>query len=534
MTVAFRLQKAGQPMERFAGLRQVFARLGYAKIAAMGIVAISVLAFVAWLSAHAGAPTGLLYSGLDPAEAGRIAQRLDELKVPYQAGGDGTMILVPPADVARVRMELAASGLPHQGGVGYELLDSQSPMNMTSFMQRVMRLRALEGELARTIATLNGVRSARVHVVLPERDTFSRDTPKPTASVAVTMEGAMRLSPAQAAAIRVLIAGAVSGLQQEDISVIDPSGIVLAANDSAALVGSRIADLKAAQEQAMQRAVVGLLEPLVGPGKVRVVASLDIDASREVVHEEKYDPLSQVERSKQTQQDQDTSNDSKPPPTVSVSQNVPNQQAQPPASPATSSSKSIHNGETINYEIGSTRTDRVQEPGDIKRLTVAVVVDGTVDAKGVFQPLPKQELDRITELVRSAVGYDAKRGDQVDVETMRFLPSEPLGVSSDQVLLPAPVPLVWLIAGGVAVLVLAGAGLLVMGKRKQARLALAASEGEALLPGPAGAAETAALTAESVGLPPVPSPLAALLELVDARPEESLAVIRAWISENDP
>jgi flagellar M-ring protein FliF len=519
-------------MEKFAGLKRVAAGLGYAKIGAMGVVAISVLLLVAWLASRAGAPTGLLYAGLDPAEAGRIAQRLDELKVSYEAKGDGSTILVPPAEVARIRMMLAANGLPHQGGAGYELLDTQSPMNMTSFMQRVQRLRALEGELARTVATLNGVRSARVHVVLPERDTFSRETPKPTASVAVTMTGAMRLTPAQASAIRILIAGAVSGLQQEDISVVDPSGIVLAADDGAALVGSRIAELKALKEQALQRAVVGLLEPLVGPGKVRVVAAVDIDSSHEVTREEKYDPLSQVERSKQIQQDQDSSEDTKPRSPVSVGQNVPNQQATQTDPSAKSTSSSARNGQTINYEIGSTKSERIREPGEIKRLTVAVVVDGRLDDKGVFQPRPKEELDRIVGLVRSAVGYDAKRGDEVIVDTMRFVASEQSGTGSGEAVEPASVPLVWIVAGGAAVLLLAAGGALLLSRHRQARLALTARENEALLSGPAPVPD-ALVSVKSTGASPVLSPLAALIELIDSRPEESLAVIRAWIADGE-
>ncbi|HEX2940349.1 MAG TPA: flagellar basal-body MS-ring/collar protein FliF [Rhodopila sp.] len=520
-------------MERLASIKRVIAGLGYAKIGAMAIAAVSVLMLVGWIATRSTAATGLLYSGLDPAEAGRIAQRLDELKVPYDAKGDGTVIMVPRSEVARTRMMLAASGLPHQGGVGYELLDSQSPMNMTSFMQRVQRLRALEGELARTIVTLNGVRSARVHVVLPERDTFSRDTPKPTASVAVTMTGAMRLTPAQAAAIRVLIAGAVSGLQQDDISVVDPSGIVLAADGSEALIGSHIAELKASDEQAMQRAVQGLLEPLVGQGKVRVVASVNLDSSHEVSRDEKYDPLSQVERSKQIQLDRESSEDSKPRAPVSVGQNLPNQQTSQTDPGSKSVSNTSHDGQTINYEIGSTKTERVREPGDIKRLTIAVVVDGTVDGKGVYQPRSKQELDRIADLVRSAVGYDAKRGDQVTVDTMRFIPSEQSGIGSDEGAAAAQIPVMWIAIGGVAGLLLIGAGLVMMGRRKRERLRLANAEGEALLPGPAQATAAAAALAESLGLPAPLAPLATLFQLVDTRPDESLAVIRAWIAEGD-
>jgi flagellar M-ring protein FliF len=515
-------------MEQLAGLKRVAAGLGLAKLGAMAVAAVSVLLLLGWVASRSGEPTGLLYSGLDPAEAGRIGQRLDELKIPYQASGDGTTILVPQSQVAHTRMELAASGLPHQGGVGYELLDSQSPMNMTSFMQRVQRLRALEGELARTIATLNGVRTARVHVVPSERETFSRETPKATASVAVVMTGAMRLSPAQAAAIRVLVAGAVSGLQQEDVSVLDPSGIVLAADSNAALIGGRIAELKANAEQAMQRSLMGLIEPLVGPGKVRVVASVDIDSSHEISREEKYDPLSQIERSKQTQADQDSSDSTKPrDQPVSVGQNLPNPPAAQTPNPEKTTSSSSHNGQTINYEIGSTKMERVREPGEIKRLTVAVVVDGVLDDKGVFQPRPKEELDRIADLVRSAVGFDAKRGDSVVVDTLRFVVTDQSGSGPDEAAIPASLPWMWITLGGLAVLIAGGAIVFTMMKRRQAKLELANGDDREAL---ATALADSALMPDTA---PLANPLAGLRELIDARPAESLAVIRAWIAESE-
>lgn len=524
-------------MDRLASFQRLAAELGIAKLAGMAIAAVSVLLLVGWVATRGSQPTGLLYAGLDPAEAGKISQRLDELKIPYEAKGGGTVIMVPPGEVAHARMLLASAGLPHQGGAGYELLDSQSPMNMTSFMQRVQRQRALEGELARTIVTLNGVESARVHIVLPDRETFSRDTPKPTASVAVAMAGAMRLSPAQAAAIRVLVAGAVVGLQQDEVSVVDPQGIVLAANDGDALVSNRLSDLKASTEQTMQRSVTGMLEPLVGAGKVRVVASVDIDTTHEVARDEKYDPLSQVERSKQTQQDKDTSDNTKPRQPVSVGQNLPNQQPTPAGDPEKSASSSTHDGQTINYEIGSTKTERVKEPGSIKRLTVAVVVDGAVDDKGVYQPRSKEELDRIKGLVQSAVGYDAKRGDEVVVDTMRFVPTPDVGTGAgaDAVTVAAQPVWVWAAGGALAVLIL-GAAILFMRRGKTANLRIAgAGEREMLLPGAAHAAIGAAL-AEGAAVPGLPSPpnvLAGLYELIDARPDEAVAVIRTWIAEGE-
>jgi flagellar M-ring protein FliF len=524
-------------MEQLAKLRQTTASLGFAKIAAMAAVAGAVLLGIFWISTHAQGPMGLLYSGLDLAEAGRIGQKLDELKVPYQAQGDGSVLLVPRDQVAHVRMELAAGGLPSQSGTGYELLDQQSPMNMTSFMQRVQR--TMEGELARTIVALDGVRTARVHIVIPERDTFARDAASPTASIAVVMNGPMRLSPSQAAAIRLLVAGAVPGLQREAVSVLDPSGVVLGAESGDLPAGDRLAQVAASREQALQQAVTTLLEPLVGHGRVRVSASVAIDTARQVSQIVKYDPLSQVERSKQTQNDQEHSDDSHQRPAVSVAQNLPAAQQPPPADPnggqSTSSSNS-HNGQTVNYEINTTHEDTVREPGDTRRISVAVLVDGTLDAKGVWQPTPREQLDRIAGLAKAAVGYDAKRGDVVTVDTLRFVAPEIEGGSAERQAAP-PAIWVWAAPFGAVVLLLAGGVIIVLLMRRRAPVeavgvpALSAPQGTqtALSLIPATPMEFKALVEPPLAA--IAGPLAGLLELIDARPDESLAVLRAWIAD---
>ena len=520
-------------METLASLKATLARLDSAKIAGVGALLLGVLALIIWIALRSGEPMALLYSGLDPAEAGKIGQRLDEMKVPFDAAGGGGTILVPASKVARVRMELAASGLPHQAGAGYELLDSQSPMNMTSFMQRIQRLRALEGELARTIQTLDGIRSARVHIVMSERETFERDTAKPTASVAITMSGPERITRRQAAAIRLLVAGAVPRLRQEDVSVVDPSGVVLAADDGDTAAANRLDEMRTSREQALQRATLDLLEPLVGRGKARVAVSVDIDATREVAREEKFDPLSQVERSKQIQADKDTSDETKPSQAVSVAQNLPNtQQQQSAGNGGKTSSSSTHNNQTVNYELNSTHSERVREPGEIKRLAVAVVVDGINNDKGEFQPRPKEELDRIAELVRSAVGFDAKRGDTVTVETMRFVPTD-VPVAEAGTDAPAAPATNWpLLAGGAAVAVL-GVGLMLFlrKRRRTAAVAQIAVDEPAPVPVVTGPAEPLLLASEDTS---AQRQLIALLQhTVDTRPDEALAVIRGWIAEGE-
>lgn len=524
-------------MDYLTSTKQFLLRLGPAKLTAMAVVAAIVLGAVGWVATRSATPNGLLYSALDPAEAGRIAQKLDEMKVPYDAKGDGSVILVPAAEVAKVRMELAAAGLPRQAGAGYELLDSQSPMSMTSFMQRVERQRALEGELARTITTLNGVRMARVHLVMPERESFALNAPKPTASVTVIMSGPARLSSAQAAAIRLLVAGAVPSLQQQDVSVLDPSGIVLAADGNDALNGGRLSELKVAREHALEQSIISLLEPLVGQGKVRAIVSVSLDATREVSHEEKFDPLSQVERSKQTEQSREASDETQPNQPVSVGQNVPNQQAgQQPGSADKTSSNTNRTDETVNYEISSVRSERIHEPGAITRLSVAVVVDGTVDAKGNYQPRSAEELERLGELIRSAVGFDAKRGDQVTIETHRFIAPEPMSGEAPPAPAGAAIPWAWVLLALVVVLIALVVRVVLRSGYGRIAMARAGTQAGAETPALETGAEVPALVAETRALIAAPArqldAIMTLSDLVDGRPDEVLAVIRTWIAES--
>lgn len=518
------------------GVGGSLARLGPAKLGGLVAVALAALVAVVMVARSANAPGSLLYAGLEAADAGRIATRLEELKIPVEARADGS-IYVPADQVARLRMQLAAEGLPRQGGAGYELLDQASPMQMTSFMQRVQRLRALEGELARTIVTLHGVRSARVHIVLPERESFSRDAPAPTASVTVTTAAGQRLGSAPAQAIRLLVAGAVPRLRQEDVSVMDSNGVVLAADGGMAAAAGRLGEIRVAQEQALQKAVLDLLEPIVGRGKVRAVAAVEVEGARTVARAETFDPLGQVERGRQLQTEQENTEDGRGQQPVTVGQNLPNQQAGQNSSRSVSAVQ--RNNQTVNFEISSKVEETVREPGALRRLSVAVVVDGVADAEGKPQPRPKEELDRLAALVRSAVGFNAQRGDMLTVDTLTFLPDEGIGTLAEAnaggVAGLGTTQLALL--GGGAVLAL-GAGGVLLRRRRQQQAAIAAQ-----LAANAAAAAQAAAAAESmddaiatVGLDLQIrlSSLTALQEIIDHRPEEALAVVRGWIEEGTP
>jgi flagellar M-ring protein FliF len=291
-----------------------------------------------------------------------------------------------------------------------------------------------------------------------------------------------------------------------------------------------------------------------------------------VSREEKFDPMSQVERSKQLQNDQETSDETKPRDPVSVGQNLPNQNAPQGDGTAKTSSSTTRNGQTINYEISSIRSERIREPGDVRRMTVAVLVDGIKDASGAFQPRPEEELARFSELVQAGVGFDAKRGDRVTVEAMQFLAGEPQGVVADaEAITPMYSNLPLMLGAALVILLLVG-GFLVMQMRSRHKLELARVGGAltTVMPGgqqmvvAAGGTTTTTLTALSpeqrltalqhagaegpisldaqalaiedrVEGDPAQSdlPLLALFDLVDSRPDEALAVIRSWIDGRD-
>lgn len=401
--------------------------LGRGRLVALAATGVGIVAAVAAMAILLSRPQmATVFSGLAPAEAGRIVKAIEQIGVPVSVGYDGTAVQVPQADVARVRMALAEQGLPATGGTGYELFDTDKPLGITSFMQKVNRLRAMEGELARTIETLSGVEAARVHLVLPDREAFTRDAPTPSASIVVRMRGAAVLERRQALAIRHLVASAVAGLKTGAVTVLDSSGEVLVAEeDGAGLAVARADGLRAATEARLSRAIEQMLNARLGQGNVRVQVAADLETRREVTRSQTFDPESQVVRSTQTVEEQERSTDTQTEPPTTVEQNLPQTEVTAGQDASNSSSETTRQEETVNYEISSVQRESVQEPGDIRRLTVAVLVNGTwrtaEDGTSVYEPRSADELRRIEALVRSAVGFDERRGDTVTVENLQFV-----------------------------------------------------------------------------------------------------------------
>lgn len=422
---------------------ETLKQIGPARLAIMGGVLLGLLIFFVYMSLRVTTPDyKLLYSDLSSMDSAAAAAKLEETKIPYEISPDGTRIMVPESDIGKARMLLAEAGLPNGGSMGYEIFDKQSGFGTTNLVQNINQVRALEGELARTISSMDSVRSARVHLVLPQRALFSRETQPASASVFIGVRPGQELDRQQILAIQSLVASAVPNLKADAVAIIDQEGKLLARGDSGPDAPGAM-DLKSEEmrrnyEQRLTETIENLVGRTVGFDKVRATVTADLDFDRISTNEELYDPASQVVRS--TQSTQETNVERAPPPKdVSVQNNLPGSVGTDLLVDPKPTAENNKVDEVTNYEISKTIRSTVRETGEIKKLSVAVMVDGTytTDDKGVktYQPRSKEELDKIAALVRSAVGYDEKRGDTVSVENMKFAEVEVTDETEDPRLL---------------------------------------------------------------------------------------------------
>jgi flagellar M-ring protein FliF len=359
-----------------------------------------------------------LFTDLSAEDSSGIIKDLERQAIPFELRNEGAIIMVPKDKVTRLRMKLAEGGLPKGGGVGYEIFDKSDALGTTSFVQNINHLRALEGELARTIRAIDRIQAARVHLVLPERPLFSRETPEPSASIVVRVRGT--LDPQQIRAIRHVVASAVNGLKPQRVSIVDEAGQLLAdgaTGDTDNAVGD---ERRAAYEKRMRNQVEAIVSSVVGAGRARVQLSADFDYNKVTQTSDKFDPEGRVLRSSQTREESSATADNNG--QVTVNNELPGNQNKDNAATARDQSKKSE--ETNNYEISRTTKTEVTEAGRVNRISVAVLVDGsyTKNEKGemVYQDRSKEQLDRIATLVRSAIGFDQKRGDQVEVVNLKF------------------------------------------------------------------------------------------------------------------
>lgn len=400
-------------------------RFGIGRLAAILGIGVGVAAAMIALTMNLGEPKALLYSNLDLKEAGSITTALDQAGVKYEVKGDGSTIMVARDQVASTRLMLSSKGLPTSGSVGYEIFDEANALGQTDFVQQLNRQRALEGELARTIQSLDGVESARVHLVLPKRQLFEEESEQPSAAVTIHVGGRAPTSD-QVQAIQNLVSSAVPNMKPGRVTVVDQHAKTLSTGEDG--FGGQAADGRRNEvEQRIAKTVTKLVEGVVGPGKARVNVTADLNLARVTVQQETFDPDGQVVRSETT--NEENSRESQPDANgaVSASANIPGGIG---ANGETlNQSASGRTESTTNYEISKTVRTEVQEPGDMKRLSVAVAVDGVTapgaDGKpGAYTPRSAEEMQRIEQLVRTAVGFNGDRGDQVTVVNVRFPSAE--------------------------------------------------------------------------------------------------------------
>ena len=403
--------------------------LGAGRILALGLVAAVLLGFFAYIVSRAAEDSyTILFSGLELADAQELTGRLEAMAVPFRLSPAGDAILVPSGEALRLRMALAEEGMPVGGTPGYELLDSASPFTTSDFLANINLRRAVEGELARTIATLRSVRTARVHIVVPERTPFGRSDTRPTASIVLTLRGAEMLDKRQIAGIRQLVAAAVPGLQPDAVTLVDGAGNLLATTATPGADGVESGDAEAyriALEDRLRGKIVQLLERSVGAGKVDAAVSADLDFDEVATTAETYDPQSQVVRSTQTTEETSDRQETQPAGEVGATGNLPTERAASSAAAPGSNEKSNRTEETVNYEISRTVRNQTKRGATLRRLSIAVQIDGLAqtqpDGSTVFAPRPPEELEQLAALVRSAAGVDESRGDVVEVVSRPFV-----------------------------------------------------------------------------------------------------------------
>lgn len=368
-----------------------------------------------------------LYSDLSLKDSQKIVAQLEGAGIAYELGANGSQISVPSDKALRLRMDMAAQGMPSNGSiVGYEIFDKAESFGSSNFVMNVNAMRALEGELSRTIGSISGMDSARVHLVVPKQEVFSREKSKPSASVTIRMAGGKALERSEVSAITHLIAAAVPGLESSRVTVVDSQGRLLArgdGNEGMDAAADSMLEYRVAYETRIQQNVEDLLEKVIGAGKVRVTVNADINFDHTVTNTEKFDPNGQVARSTQSNSQKEAAQDKPPGGAVTADNNLPQKKAETDSG-AGSKSNVEKTDETTNFEISKTTQNQVREGGSLNKISIGVLVDGVYkeNAKGdqEYAPRSDEEIAKIKALVASAVGYDETRGDKVEIVNMRF------------------------------------------------------------------------------------------------------------------
>lgn len=544
-------------------LLAAFRSLGPARILALFVGLAAVIAISSLVIQRAQTPgLALLYGGMTAQEASRINDYLASQNIAHETRGDGS-VYVPSDRVGELRLQVAGQGMVGGSAAGYELFDNQSSFGTTNFVSNLNAKRALEGELARTIGTLPAVSGARVHIVLPKQNLFSREQVTPSAAVALNL-GNRTLESEQVNSIAQLVAAAVPGLQTANITIIDQRGALLFNGKEQADPLSNVDTVRRKLEKSYEDSLTGMLERVVGAGKVAVRVTAEVNTDKLTEQSELYDPTQQVVRSEQTVESSSNSSEGSQGGLTGVQGNTPGGAAGGAGGAAGSNENRTET--TTNYEISKTVRSLEKKGGEVTKLSVAVLVEGktaapaegTAGAEGgqaaapTYTPLTDDEKARLRTLVETAVGFNAQRGDKVEVVDMPFTAApeapevaEPF-LTKAQMLNLAQYLLMAVALVVVALLVVkpalgtlntalgSGGGRLPMGSMGGGMASMSGlpmpTGNEAGGPLGGGEDENALIDIRSVQGRVKESAVKKVNQIIDQYPEESLGVVRNWMS----
>ena len=405
---------------------QLLRKLGIVKLGILFVTFVGVIAFLAYMVMKVSEPEmGLLFSGLDPNDASKMVTQLETSSTEYKLDSTGTQIFVPKEKVSRLRLEMAENGLPGSGVVGYEIFDKGDLLSLTSGLMDINQIRAMEGELTKSIQSIDGVSGARVHLVVPKKELFSKEVMLPSASIILNMKGIMRLSRNQISAIKNLVASAVQNLTPGRISIVDNHGNLLSrssGDDHLSEDSLNHEEKKTAVEKKLSQSIEQIISKNVGYGNVRATVSADMDFNRISQNSIKYDPSGRVARSSSTIEENNDSVETDLSSNVTAENGIPGEGQE--STSGKNSNKSKRTEENINFELSSTTTNTIKQIGDIKKLSVAVIIDGTYkkDESGneIYVPRTREEIETFTKIAKTAIGFQEDRGDIVEVVSLQF------------------------------------------------------------------------------------------------------------------
>jgi flagellar M-ring protein FliF len=501
----------------------------------------------------------VLYSDLELQDSAKVAQELENQKIDFEVSADGSTIRVPKSKVIKTRLALAQVGLPNSGSViGYEIFDEKDTIGSTNFSQNIKLIRALEGELSRTIGAFEQVEKARVHLVMPQREIFSKEKVEPRASVVLKFRGSKKLGKSEIDAISHLIVTAVPGLEMKSVTIVDTKGRALkigSSEEDSDFAGAKNEEVRIATEERLRQVIEDLLAHTLGAGKVKARVALEMNFDREVINSESFDPDSAVVRSVQSidehEQTPVTGADGND---ASVANNIPG--GAPGGDPNSKFAIVDKSDSTTNYEISKTVKNHITESGKVKKMSIGILVDGIYKTKPdsqekEYSERPKEELEKIANLVKVAVGFDESRDDKIEVVNMKFSDElQPMEEeTSDWIKEELPNLFQTLIFAIVVLLVLITVIRPIALKAFEVRKY--GAEGASMLPDispdmldssgqlatPGMPGVPASVGVDSSGAPEavaksVDNPIQKINELVETTPDDVVNVLRKWLNED--